>query len=77
MVSFKIKDSLETKFLIARTGNTLKSFTKSVGLSYPYMSRIVAGKLNPSPQVAHKISKALGKDIDDLFIIEAPKKQEV
>lgn len=77
MVGFKIKDSLQTKFLIAKTGNTLKSFTSEVGISYAYMSRIITGKTNPSPTVASKIATALGKNIEDLFIIQTSEKQEV
>lgn len=70
MVGFTIKDSLKAKILIAETGNTLKSFSELAGISYSYMSRIIAGKNSPSVIVATKITKALGVTIDELFNID-------
>ncbi|GIO18117.1 hypothetical protein J18TS1_12170 [Oceanobacillus oncorhynchi subsp. incaldanensis] len=70
MVKFCLKDSDNLRVLIASTGNSIKSFSKRVGISYPYMSRIVTGKNNPSATVANKIAKALNVEITDLFLIE-------
>lgn len=70
MLVCKVKDPIAIKLLIAKTGKSLRQFSKQINISHPYLSQILNCKKNPSPTIAYKISDALGKDITDLFIVE-------
>ena len=40
------------------------------GISPGYLSQLISGKAHPSPQVRHRLQRALGvTDFDDLFTI--------
>lgn len=70
MAKFLIKDSDKVRYLIAKSGNNIKSFSELIGVSYSYMSRVVSGKNNPSVLLANKISNTLTVDVEELFHIE-------
>ncbi|WP_334299162.1 helix-turn-helix transcriptional regulator [Clostridioides difficile] len=44
-----------------------KKFADKIGISRPYLSRIENGKVNPSLEIAHKISLETGKTINEIF----------
>lgn len=56
--------------LIAKNGHTLRSFSKSSGISLSYLSLIVNSKATPSPKMAKRISDNLNVDIEFLFEFE-------
>ncbi|MEB7812867.1 helix-turn-helix transcriptional regulator [Staphylococcus xylosus] len=61
---------LELRGLIAKNGHTLRSFSKSSGISLSYLSLIINGKATPSPKMAKRISENLNVSIEDLFNFE-------
>lgn len=69
MVEFKLKDSTQTRLLIAKTGNTLRSFSSLVDISQGYLSQVISLKRKPSAKVAYKIATGLGVSIEDIFLI--------
>ena len=46
----------ELRYLIAKRGHSLRSFSKISGISLSYLSLIVNNKATPSPKMAKKIS---------------------
>ncbi|MGX0339516.1 transcriptional regulator with XRE-family HTH domain [Staphylococcus haemolyticus] len=58
---------LELRGLIAKNGHTLRSFSKSSGISLSYLSLIVNNKATPSPKMAKRIAGNLNVDIEDIF----------
>lgn len=70
MITFPLKDELETRILIAEKGKSLRGFSKKVDISHCYLSQILSGKKNPSPTVAYKIAKGLGLKIEDIFLVK-------
>ena len=58
---------LELRGLIAKNGHTLRSFSKSSGISLSYLSLIVNNKATPSPKMAKRIADNLNVDIEDIF----------
>jgi len=69
MVRCILKNEIETRVLIAEKRGSLKSFAEGIGISQTYLSQILKGTRNPSPNIAHKISKGLDKNINDIFLI--------
>jgi len=65
-----LKDKKVTKVLIAEKGYTLRTYSKVIGISHPYLSQVLNGKRNPSATTAHKIASGLGLKVDDLFNIK-------
>lgn len=65
-----LKDGKKTRLLIARKGQSLRSFAKEIGVSQGYLSQILALKKKPSANIAYKISKGLKVDIEDIFLIK-------
>ena len=61
---------LELRGLIAKNGHTLRSFSKSSGLSLSYLSLIINNKAIPSPKMAKRIADNLNVDIEDVFEFE-------
>lgn len=61
---------LELRGLIAKNGHTLRSFSKSSGISLSYLSLIINNKAIPSPKMAKKIADNLNVDIEDIFEFE-------
>ncbi|MGN4930269.1 helix-turn-helix domain-containing protein [Bacillus cereus group sp. MYBK14-1] len=70
MIEIKLKDEITTRLLIAKTGKSLRSFSKENGFSHAYLSQILKGDRNPSPVVATKISNGLNLKIEDIFFIK-------
>lgn len=58
---------LELRGLIAKNGHTLRSFSKSSGISLSYLSLIVNNKATPSPKMAKRIADNLNVGIEDIF----------
>lgn len=61
---------LELRVLIAKNGHTLRSFSKSSGISLSYLSLIINNKAIPSPKMAKRIADNLNVDIEDIFEFE-------
>lgn len=61
---------LELRGLIAKNGHTLRSFSKSSGISLSYLSLIINCKATPSPKMAKRISENLNVSIEELFNFE-------
>ncbi|MBU5272873.1 helix-turn-helix domain-containing protein [Staphylococcus caprae] len=61
---------LELRGLIAKNGHTLRSFSKSSGISLSYLSLIINNKAIPSPKMAKRIADNLNVDIEDVFEFE-------
>lgn len=70
MIQFTLKDALKIRLMIAGLGNSLRGFSKNISISHCYLSQILDGKKNPSPQVANKIAKGLNLKIEDIFLIK-------
>lgn len=77
MLVCKVRDPMAIKLLLAKTGKSLRGFSKDIGVSHPYLSQILNGKRNPSAVIAHKISKAFDKEINDLFVVKSRGKVKV
>lgn len=60
----------ELRYLIAKRGHSLRSFSKISGISLSYLSLIVNNKATPSPKMAKKISENLNVNMDYLFDFE-------
>ncbi|PRT24865.1 helix-turn-helix domain-containing protein [Bacillus wiedmannii] len=69
MIKIELKDEVATRLLIAKTGKSLRCFSKENGFSHTYLSQILSGDRNPSPVVAVKISNGLNLEIEDIFLI--------
>ena len=70
MVRLTLKNKKEVLLLIAKEGESLRGFSKKIGVSCAYVSQIINGKRNPSPIIANKISKGLNVNIEDIFLIQ-------
>jgi len=68
LVVMELRDRREIRILIAKTGQSLRGFSKMIGVSQPYLSQILSGKQKPSATVAYKIAKGLNLDIEDIFL---------
>lgn len=69
MVKVRMKNFEQTRLEIAKTGRSLRKFSKDIGISQGYLSQILCGKKKPSPTIAYKISNGLGLQLDDIFFI--------
>lgn len=59
------------KYLRQEMQISQKDFAKKVGVSRQTINALENGKYSPSIEVAHKITKMLGKEhIEDVFIFE-------
>lgn len=74
MARLIVKDTNKTKYLIAVSGNTIKSFSEKLDISYSYLSRVLSGNSFPSAQTAYKISRELDKELTDLFDVKDKEK---
>lgn len=66
----KFKNLQDFQKRIIMLGLSVRGFAISSGISTPYMSQIVNGKRNPSPQMAKKVCEGLNAEFDDIFFIE-------
>ncbi|WP_242057505.1 helix-turn-helix domain-containing protein [Halobacillus yeomjeoni] len=69
-----MKDPVRVRLLIGEKWS-IREFSRECGISQPYLSQILSGKRNPSTVVAHKVSKALGMKLEDIFFIEVDNKR--
>jgi putative transcriptional regulator len=69
MIEIRVKDEVKTKMMIAESGNSLRSFSKHIGISHPYLCQVLNHHRNVSPITAKRISDGLGKKIDDIFFV--------
>lgn len=69
MFKFELKDNVETKLQIALKGETIRSFSSSIGISHAFLSQILNKRRKPSAIVANKIAKGLGKEMEEIFLI--------
>ena len=74
-MNLSIKDTQKIKVLIAMDGNSLKSFSEKVGISYSYFISVLSGRYSPSARTANKIAQGLNKEISDLFNVEIQNKR--
>lgn len=51
-------------------GINLKEFANQIDITPPYLSRIINGKINPSPKVAKKIVNKVGFELSNIFKLE-------
>ena len=70
MVTFTVLSTNEIKLLIAKQGESVKTFSKKIGVSDSYLSQIINKKRKPSAPLAKKISDNLEKDIKEIFFID-------
>lgn len=70
MIGLTLKDELKTKVMIAKTGNSLRSFSKNIGVSHCYLSQIISKKRMPSPKIAYRLASGLGVNIEDIFLVK-------
>ncbi|WP_461181903.1 helix-turn-helix domain-containing protein [Virgibacillus kimchii] len=71
----KLVNPEKTRIQIAERGMSLRSFSKQIGVSQPYLSQILKGDRYPSPNVAVKIAKGLEMDVKDIFFINFDNKR--
>lgn len=64
-----VKDADMLINLIVKQGDTPSSFSQKVSCSKSQMCLIVKGERNPSPNLAMRICKVLGKEFEELFFI--------
>lgn len=70
MLVLELIDPVKVRLLIAKTGKSLREYSKMIGISQPYLSQILSKKNNPSATVAYKIADGLGLEIQDIFLIK-------
>ncbi|HLR60546.1 MAG TPA: helix-turn-helix transcriptional regulator [Pseudogracilibacillus sp.] len=70
MIRVKLKDNVATRLSIAKTGKSLRGFSKDIGISHAYLSQILNKKRSPSSTIAHKIANGLNKEIEDIFLVK-------
>ncbi|WP_203332623.1 helix-turn-helix domain-containing protein [Planococcus beigongshangi] len=74
MIKLEFKNADETKVLIGKKGKSLRSFSRQIGVSQPYLSQVLNLKNNPSATVAKKIAEGLDLEIEDIFFIKIDNK---
>ena len=74
MIKFKFKNADEVKICIGKRGNSLRFFSRNIGVSQPYLSQLLMQKKYPSATVAKKIAEGLDMKIEDIFFITVDNK---
>ena len=70
MIVFRLKNSSNTKLLIAKKGLTLRGISNEIGVSHSYLSQVIKGIKYPSATIAKKLSDGLSQGIEDIFLIQ-------
>ena len=65
-----IKDGVQLMREIALCGLSQSQFADAVGISACYLNQLVNGERKPSPSMAKRIAEGLGKDMQELFVVE-------
>ncbi|GAP00806.1 hypothetical protein FFRU_012150 [Fructobacillus fructosus] len=68
-VKVTVKEPEELKRHIYQGGESISGFSRRIGVSVPYMSNVVSGKMNPSPTTAKKIADGLGVKLTSIFLV--------
>lgn len=68
MLTITLKDKEKTRLSIAKSGYTIRGFSKHINVSSGYLSEILNGKKEPSPTMAQKIAKGLGEETESIFL---------
>lgn len=55
MIKITLINEAETRLLIAKKGYSLRDFSREVNISHTYISQILNGRRNPSPNTAKKL----------------------
>lgn len=69
-VRVTLKDSAQLIKAIALCGLSQSKFADEVGISPCYFSQLIRGERKPSPSMAKRIAEGLGKEMQELFIVE-------
>lgn len=70
MIKVELIDRAKVRMDIARKGKSMRTFARDIGISQAYLSQILSGEYNPSPEVALKISSGLDKDLEEVFLFK-------
>lgn len=70
MMKISFKDQKVFCKILMSKGYSQRKFANQADISGPYMSQIIKGKRNPSPNMAKKICDTLDLQFDDIFFIE-------
>lgn len=65
-----LKNSVKTRLMIAKKGESLRTFSSRIGISQGYLSQILSMKKNPSASVAYKITKGLNVEMEEIFLLK-------
>lgn len=68
--SFKKEQRLNTELFITENFKTTQQFAKHVNVSPGYISSILNNRMNAGTKTAHKISKGLNKEVQELFEVK-------
>lgn len=71
-----VSDTGKLKELIIKSGFSIRGFGRKIGISSGYVVQVCNGNRNPSPEVAKKITDALGVGFDEIFFILSACKSE-
>lgn len=71
MVKCILRNEITTRLMIAEKMGSLKTFANEIGISQTYLTQILKCDRSPSPTIAHKIAKGLGRKVDDIFLIKS------
>lgn len=69
MGEFEIKNPAETKVKIAKRGETLGEFARSIGISRAYLSQVLSCKKKPSARIAYKIAVGIDSEVEEIFLV--------
>jgi len=75
MVKMEVRNTSDLRLLIASNGMNLRTLSKEINISQSYLSLIINRKRTPSPIIAKKISEVLGKEVNDIFLINIDNKR--
>lgn len=68
--SFRKDQRLNIELIIMENFKTMQQFAEYIGVSPGYFSSILNNRINAGTKTAHKISKGLNKEVQDLFEIK-------
>ncbi|MNT63065.1 Helix-turn-helix domain protein [compost metagenome] len=69
-MKIEFKDPKAFQRVLMSKGYSQRGFASYADISGPYMSQIIKGKRNPSPNMAKKICDTLDLKFDDIFFID-------
>lgn len=70
-MKISFKDPKSFRRMLMSNGYSQRKFASAADISGPYMSQIVQGKRNPSPNMAKKICDTLEVQFDDIFFVDS------